>query len=83
MHPQKTVRILDLDESEPNLSWNVAIGMVRPDEKLREAIDAALARLRADGTIDRIYRRYGVALRCRGSCAPMGSVCPLLRALKK
>jgi len=36
--------------------------MVRPDDKLREAIDAALERLRADGTIDRIYRRYGVAL---------------------
>ena len=61
-HPEKTVRILDLDESEPNLSWNVAVGMVRPDDKLREAIDAALTLLGADGTIDRIYRRYGVAL---------------------
>ena len=53
---------MDLDESEANLNWNVAVGMVRPDDKLREAIDAALERLRADGTIDRIYRRYGVAL---------------------
>src|SRR5215469_15436921 len=61
-HPEKAVRILDLDESEPNLSWNVAVGMVRPDDSLREAIDHALERLRADGTIDRIYRRYGVAL---------------------
>src|SRR6516164_6945693 len=41
-HPEKTVRILDLDESEPNLSWNVAVGMVRPDDSLREAIDHAL-----------------------------------------
>src|SRR6516165_8040284 len=61
-HPETAVRILDLDESEPNLSWNVAVGMVRPDDKLREAIDAALTLLGADGTIDRIYRRYGVAL---------------------
>ena len=56
------VRILDRDESETNLNWNVAVGMVRPDQKLREAIDAALERLHGDGTIDRIYGRYGVVL---------------------
>ncbi len=61
-HPDKAVRILDLDESETNLNWNVAVGMVRPDDALREAIDRALERLRNDGTIDRIYGRYGVAL---------------------
>jgi polar amino acid transport system substrate-binding protein len=62
-HPDKVVRILDPDEGEPNLSWNVAVGMVRPDDGLRDAINGALERLRADGTIDRIYRRYGVTLR--------------------
>jgi polar amino acid transport system substrate-binding protein len=51
-----------LDESEANLNWNVAVGMVRPDDKLREAIDAALERLRADGTVERIYARYGIVL---------------------
>jgi polar amino acid transport system substrate-binding protein len=61
-HPDKAVRILDLDESEANLSWNVAVGMVRPDKDLRDAIDGAMERLRADGTVDRIYRRYGVML---------------------
>ena len=61
-HPDKAVRILDRDESEPNLNWNVAVGMVRPDDNLRNAIDAALERLRANGTIERIYRRYGVVL---------------------
>jgi len=61
-HPDKAVRILDRDESEANLNWNVAVGMVRPDDSLRDAIDGALERLRADGTIDRIYRRYGVIL---------------------
>ena len=61
-HPDRVVRILELDESESNLNWNVAVGMVRPDDRLREAIDQALQRLAADGTIDRIYRRYGVSL---------------------
>ena len=61
-HPDNAVRILGLDESEANLNWNVAVGMVRPDEKLRDAIEAAMERLRADGTVDRIYRRYGVIL---------------------
>ncbi|MEH2535271.1 polar amino acid transport system substrate-binding protein [Bradyrhizobium sp. AZCC 1588] len=61
-HPDKALRILDRDESEANLNWDVAVGMVRPDDNLREAIDAAVERLRADGTIDRIYKRYGVVL---------------------
>jgi polar amino acid transport system substrate-binding protein len=45
-----------------DLNWNVAVGMVRPDDALREAIDRALERLRNDGTIDRIYGRYGIVL---------------------
>jgi polar amino acid transport system substrate-binding protein len=61
-HPDKAVRILPPDESEANLNWNVAVGMVRPDGELRDAIEAALERLRADGTVERIYRRYGVVL---------------------
>ena len=61
-HPDKAVRILGPDESEANLNWNVAVGMVRPDEKLRDAIEAAIERLRADGTVERIYGRYGIVL---------------------
>ena len=61
-HPDKPLRILDRDESVANLNWNVAVGMVRPDDALREAIDGALERLRKDGSIDRIYGRYGVVL---------------------
>jgi polar amino acid transport system substrate-binding protein len=36
--------------------------MVRPDDPLRDAVDEALKKLNLDGTIDRIYRRYGVVL---------------------
>ena len=61
-HPDKPIRIVEPDESEASLNWNVAVGMIRPDEGLRDTINAALERLRADGTVDRIYRRYGVVL---------------------
>ncbi len=61
-HPDKAVRILDRDESEADLNWNVAVGMVRPDDAMRDAIDTALAKLRDDGTVERIYKRYGVTL---------------------
>src|SRR5215831_9220019 len=61
-HADRPVRILDPDESEANLNWNVAVGMVRPDKGLRDAVDGAMERLRADGTVGRIYGRYGVTL---------------------
>ncbi|MDA9530731.1 substrate-binding periplasmic protein [Bradyrhizobium sp. CCBAU 25338] len=61
-HPDNPLRILDRDESMADLNWNVAVGMIRPDDALREAIDRALERLRGDGTIDQIYRRYGIVL---------------------
>ncbi len=61
-HPDKAVRILALDDGEPNLSWNVAVGMVRPDDAFRNAVDEAMERLTADGTVERIYHHYGVTL---------------------
>ena len=61
-HPDKAVHILALDENEAGLNWNVAVGMVRPDDQLREAIDGALDRFRTNGTINRINERYGVVL---------------------
>ena len=61
-HPEHAVRILELDDHDPNLSWNVAVGMVRPDDRLKTTVDDALERLAADGTIGRIYGRYGIVL---------------------
>jgi polar amino acid transport system substrate-binding protein len=61
-HPDHALRSLGFDDTAPELSWNVAVGMVRPDDKLREAIDAALDHLNADGTIERVYAHYGIAL---------------------
>jgi polar amino acid transport system substrate-binding protein len=61
-HADHPVTLLALDEQEHDLVWNVAVGMRRPDDALRGAINAAIDRLAADGVIASIYRRYGVAL---------------------
>ena len=62
-HPDGRVRRIPAFEDDPNLNWNVAVGMVSPDEKLRQDVDAALQALFADGTLARIYARYDVELR--------------------
>lgn len=61
-HPDGPVRRVAAFEDDPNLNWNVAVGMISPDEKLTQGIDAALEALLADGTLARIYARYGIEL---------------------
>jgi polar amino acid transport system substrate-binding protein len=61
-HPGHAVTLLPPDETQHDLVWNVAVGMRRPDDALRHAIDDAIDRLSADGLIAEIYRRYGIAL---------------------
>lgn len=61
-HPDRAITLLPPDETESDLVWNVAVGMRRPDDALRQAIDQAIDRLSADGVIAGIYRRYGIVL---------------------
>jgi polar amino acid transport system substrate-binding protein len=61
-HPDARVRRIPAFEDEPDLNWNVAVGMVNPDDKLRQGIDTALEAMLADGTLARIYARYDVEL---------------------
>jgi polar amino acid transport system substrate-binding protein len=61
-HPQAQLVVRPPDEAEQQLVWNIAIGMRRPDKALREAIDDAIDAFVADGTIARIYGRYGITL---------------------
>jgi polar amino acid transport system substrate-binding protein len=61
-HPAAQLRQIPTFDDEPELSWNVAVGMLRPDEALQRAVDGAVEQLLADGTIARIYQRYGVEL---------------------
>jgi polar amino acid transport system substrate-binding protein len=62
-HPAEEAATLAAFDGEQALNWNVAVGMLRPDDRLRQGIDAALDGLLADGTIARIYARYGVESR--------------------
>lgn len=59
-HPNQTVELVHAYEQEPDLSWNIAVGMRGSDEDLRRKMDAAIDRLLADGTIRDIYARYGI-----------------------
>jgi polar amino acid transport system substrate-binding protein len=61
-HPDARIRRIAAFEEDPELNWNIAVGMVKPDEKLRQGVDAALEAMLADGTIAGIYARYGVEL---------------------
>ena len=62
-HPQSPVRFVHAYDSEPELRWNLAVGLRRADAPFREAIDAAIDRLVADGTVQKIYAHYGVEYR--------------------
>jgi len=61
-HPYQGFAILPPDDAERDLVWNAAVGIRKPDDQLLVAIDAALDRLRADGTVETIYANYGIPL---------------------
>ena len=61
-HPESPLRLIDAFAKEPDLTWNVAVGMVKADAALVAAIDAALDKMLAAGTIANIYKGYGVEL---------------------
>jgi polar amino acid transport system substrate-binding protein len=63
VHPQAHIRALPVFADNPDFNWNLAVGMIGPDDRLRERINAALGDMLADGTVARIYARYGIELR--------------------
>jgi polar amino acid transport system substrate-binding protein len=63
-HPNDRIRAVPAFADDPDLNWNVVAGMLGPDDKLTQAVDAALDGMLADGTLARIYARYGSEL-CR------------------
>jgi polar amino acid transport system substrate-binding protein len=62
-HPDAPLRYLHAYDTEPELRWNLAVGLRRSDPALREAVDRAIDRLAADGTVGTIYARYGIEYR--------------------
>jgi ABC-type amino acid transport substrate-binding protein len=62
-NPSRQVTLVHAEDSELELKWTVAVGLRRADAPLVAAVDAAVAALIADGTIARIYAKYGVDYR--------------------
>jgi polar amino acid transport system substrate-binding protein len=63
VHPQAHIRMIPAFADNADFNWNLAVGMIGPDDKLRAKIDAALADMMTDGTVARIYARYGIETR--------------------
>jgi polar amino acid transport system substrate-binding protein len=61
-HAEHALHMVGPDDRQPDLVWNVSIGMLKPDKELRSAIEAAIDQLQAEGAIERIYARYGMEL---------------------
>jgi polar amino acid transport system substrate-binding protein len=62
-HPGAGLRFVHAYDAEPELRWNLAVGLRRSDDALVAAVNAALDKLIDDGTLARIYARYGVDYR--------------------
>jgi polar amino acid transport system substrate-binding protein len=59
-HPEAGLRLVHAYDGEPQLAWNVSVGMRKSDQALVDAVNQVMAKLLADGTITQIYSKYGV-----------------------
>ena len=63
LHPESGLRYVHAYDAEPELRWNLAVGLRRSDDALLDAVNKALAELTRDGALAQIYGRYGVEFR--------------------
>jgi len=59
-HPDSGLKLVNAFDGEPDLTWEVSVGLRRSDQALLDAVNQVLERMLADGTVSRIYARYGV-----------------------
>lgn len=59
-HPEGAVKIADGYVGDPELQWDVAVGLRNADEALLDSVNRAIDRLLADRTIQGILAKYGV-----------------------
>jgi polar amino acid transport system substrate-binding protein len=59
-HPDSGLRLVNAFDSVPQLTWEVAVGLRKSDAALVDAVNEILEKLIADGTLTRIYAKYGV-----------------------
>jgi ABC-type amino acid transport substrate-binding protein len=62
-HPDAGLRYVHAYDAEPELRWNLAIGLRRSDDALQDAVNASLDKMIDDGTLARVYAKYGVEYR--------------------
>lgn len=62
-HPGSGLSYVHAYDAEPELRWNLAVGLRRSDDALLDAVNSALDKLIRDGTLAQIYTRYGVEYR--------------------
>jgi polar amino acid transport system substrate-binding protein len=62
-HPDAGLRYVHAYDTEPELQWDLAVGLRRSDDALQDAVNVALDKLIGDGTLARIYAQYGVQYR--------------------
>ena len=59
-HPDSGLRLVNAFDGVPQLTWDVAVGLRKSDAALLDAVNQVLEKLIADGTLTRIYAKYGV-----------------------
>jgi polar amino acid transport system substrate-binding protein len=59
-HPDSGLRLVNAFDGVPELTWEVAVGLRKSDAALLDAVNEILEKLIADGTLTRIYAKYGV-----------------------
>jgi len=60
VHKDSPVTLVRAYESVPELRWEVAVGMRKADDALVNAVNQALDRMLAQGTVRQIYASYGI-----------------------
>jgi polar amino acid transport system substrate-binding protein len=61
-HPQAKLNVVMPKDAADGMAWNIAVGLRKPDPSLRQAVDSAIEKMVADGTMATIYGRYGITL---------------------
>lgn len=59
-HPQAGLKLVDAFATEPLLQWEVSVGLRKSDQALVDAVNAVVEKLIAEGTVTRIYAKYGI-----------------------
>jgi polar amino acid transport system substrate-binding protein len=60
LHKDAPLTVVRAYEDLPELRWEIAVGMRKSDDALVSAVNEAIDRLLADGSINRIYTSYGI-----------------------